>query len=189
MGKVKFGLSNVHVAPITSVSDSGVYTYGTIFTIPGAVSLTLDPEGEETNFYADNIKYFNTYANQGYTGSLEMALLNNDFREKVLKEIKDSNGAYVESADQTPIGFAFGFQIESDTTGRRFWYYNCTAARPGNEASTIETSKEPQTDTLNITVAPRIGDHYVRAFMDKTDDNTSAYNGFFNTVYESSISG
>lgn len=188
MGKVKFGLSNVHIAPITAVSD-GVYSYGTVFTIPGAVNLTLDPEGEETNFYADNIKYFNVYANQGYSGTLEMALFNNDFREKILKEVKDSNGAYVENADSTPIGFAFGFQIESDTTGRRFWYYNCTAARPGNASATIETSKEPQTETLNITVAPRLGDHNVRVFMDKTDDNSTAYNGFFDSVYESSISG
>lgn len=188
MGKVKFGLSNVHIAPITAVND-GVYSYGTVFTIPGAVNLTLDPEGEETNFYADNIKYFNVYANQGYSGSLEIALCNNDFREKVLKETKDSNGAYVENADNTPIGFALGFQIESDTTGRRFWYYNCTAARPGNTAATIETSKEPQTETLNITVAPRLGDHSVRVFMDKTDDNSTAYSGFFDTVYESSISG
>ena len=55
--KVKFGLSEVHIAPITAVGDSS-YTYGTIFSIPGAVSLTLDRAGDETEFYADNIKYF-----------------------------------------------------------------------------------------------------------------------------------
>ena len=189
MGKVKFGLSNVHIAPITAVSSAGVYTYGTIFEVPGAVNLTLDPDGEETNFYADNVKYFNTYANQGYTGSLEMALLNNDFREKVLNEAVDTNGAHLENADASPIGFALGFQIESDTTGRRFWYYNCTAARPNNTAATIETSKEPQTETLDLTVAPRLGDHNVRVFLDKTDDNTNVYNAFFSNVYESNISG
>mgnify|MGYP003295252270 CR=1 FL=1 len=53
--KVKFGLSNVHIAKITETA--GVITYGTPFAMPGAVSLTADPEGETTPFYADNIKY------------------------------------------------------------------------------------------------------------------------------------
>ena len=52
--KVKFGLSEVHIAPITSITD-GVYTYGTIFAIPGAVNLTLDRAGEEENFYAEHV--------------------------------------------------------------------------------------------------------------------------------------
>lgn len=186
--KVRFGLSEVHIAPITSVSSAGVYTYGTIFTIPGAVSLTLDPEGDTTDFYADNIKYFTTSANQGYTGSLEMALLNDDFREKILNEAVDTNGVHIEDADVSTNGFALGFQIDGDAANRRFWYYNVTAARPGNSSTTIETSKEPQTETVDITAAPRIGDHRVRAVIEKTDVNTTAYNGFFSTVYESNIS-
>ena len=55
--KVKFGLSNVHIAPITAISNSEV-TYGTPFALPGAVNLTLDPEGESADFYGDNTKYF-----------------------------------------------------------------------------------------------------------------------------------
>lgn len=186
--KVKFGLSNVHIAPITAVGTSS-YTYGTIFEVPGAVSLSLDAEGDETNFYADNVKYYNTSANQGYTGSLEMALLNDNFREKVLNEIKDTNGAFIEDADNAPIGFALGFQIEGDSKGRRYWYYNCSATRPSNTANTIETSKEPQTETVNITAAPRITDKKVRVYMDLADGNTAAYNSFFTNVYESNISG
>ena len=58
--KVKFGLSNVHIAPIT-YSGSNV-TYGTIFELPGAVNLSLDPAGESADFYADNTKYFSDYA-------------------------------------------------------------------------------------------------------------------------------
>ena len=52
--KVKFGLSNVHIAKITE--EDGAITYGTPFAMPGAVSLSADPEGETTPFYADNIK-------------------------------------------------------------------------------------------------------------------------------------
>lgn len=185
--KVKFGLSEVHIAPITSASGTG-YTYGTIFTIPGAVSITLDRAGDETDFYADNIKYFNEAANQGYTGSLEMALLNEDFRTKILNELKDSNGALIEDATKGTTGFALGFQIDGDAANRRFWYYNCTANRPSNTSSTIEASKTPQTETVDLVVAPRASDKLVRAVMEKTTENATAYNAFFSTVYETTVS-
>lgn len=186
--KVKFGLSEVHIAPITS-TEGGTYTYGTIFAIPGAVNLTLDRAGEEENFYADNILYFNESANQGYSGSLEMALLNEDFRTKILNEIKDTNGALIEDATKGTNAFALGFQIDGDKANKRYWYYNVMANRPSNTGATLETSKTPQTETIDITAAPRASDKLVRAVMEKTDDNTTAYNGFFTSVYESSISG
>lgn len=188
MNKVRFGLSEVHIAPITAISSAGVYTYGTIFTVPGAVSLSLDAAGDTTDFFADNIKYYTTSANQGYTGSLEMALFNADFREKILKEAVDTNGVHIEDADYDTVGFALGFQIEGDAAGRRYWYYNVKANRPNGDASTIETTKEPQTETVDITVSPRIGDHRVRAMIEKTSENTTTYNGFFSTVYESNVS-
>lgn len=51
--KVKFGLSNVHIAKITETE--GEITYGTPFAMPGAVGLNADPEGDTTTFYADNM--------------------------------------------------------------------------------------------------------------------------------------
>ncbi|MBQ4030163.1 MAG: phage tail protein [Bacilli bacterium] len=183
MNKVKFGLSEVHIAPITAESASG-YTYGDIFAIPGAVSLSLDRAGDETDFYADNIKYFNESANQGYTGSLEMAIFTDEFRKKILGELQDTNGALIEDATKGTTGFALGFQIDGDRANRRFWYYNCMANRPSNSSSTIESTKEPQTETVDITAAPRASDKLVRAVLEKTDENANVYNTFFSTVYE-----
>ena len=53
--KVKFGIKNVHVFPITGWTD-GVPTYGSVINIPGTVSLSLDKQGDTNDFYADNIK-------------------------------------------------------------------------------------------------------------------------------------
>lgn len=181
--KVKFGLSNVHIAPITAASASG-FTYDTPFALPGAVNLTLDPEGESADFFGDNIKYFSEYANQGYSGSLEIAMITDEFRTKILGESTDSNGAMFESTNDTIKDFALGFQIDGDKANRKFWFYNVSAARPSTSSSTIETSKEPTTDTLNITANARISDNKVRTFMEKSDDNTTAYNSFFESVYE-----
>ena len=186
--KVKFGLSNVHIAPITAVSDSSI-SYDTPFALPGAVNLTLDPEGESADFYGDNTKYFSEFANQGYSGSLEIALLNDDFRTKILGESTDANGAMIESTNDTIKNFALGFQINGDKTNRKYWFYNVSAQRPSTAGQTIETSKEPTTDSLDITASARINDNKVKVFLEKTNDNVTAYNNFFNEVYESVISG
>ena len=186
--KVKFGLSNCYMAPITAVSSSNVYTYGTPIAVPGAVNLSLDPAGDTDDFYADNVIYFSSTANQGYEGDLEIAMIPDAIRTSILGETVDSNGAYVETSADKAVGFAFGFQINGDTENRKFWYYNCSVTRPTTSSGTIEATITPNTDTLTIKAMPRLGDNKVRVFMEKTDDNTTAYNSFFTAVYESTPS-
>ena len=68
--KVKFGIKNVHYAVMTA----DIPTYETPVPIPGAVSFSLEASGDTSPFYADDMQYFVTVANNGYTGDLEMAL-------------------------------------------------------------------------------------------------------------------
>ena len=91
--KVKFGLSNVHIAKITEAE--GAITYGTPFAMPGAVSLSVDPEGETTPFYADNIKYYIATSNQGYTGDLEIAMTPDEFLIQILGQVAEIGRAHV----------------------------------------------------------------------------------------------
>lgn len=185
--KVKFGLSNVHIAKITYGTDQQgdpSITYGTPFALPGAVNLTLDAEGDSADFFADNTKYFSSTANAGYSGSLEVALINDTFRTTILGETTDTKGAMVENKDDTIADFALGFQIEGDSKGRRFWFYNVSANRPSTASQTIETSKEPVTETLDITASARITDGAIKVFMEDNGTNTADYNGFFTDVYE-----
>lgn len=180
--KVKFGLSNVYISKVTY--SGGTYTYGTPFALPGAVNLTLDPEGDSADFFADNTKYFTASTNQGYSGSLEIALINDAFRTQILGETQDTKGAFVENKDDTIADFALGFQINGDDKNRKFWIYNVTAARPSTSSQTIENSKEPVTDTLNITATARLTDGAVKVFMEESASNTAEYAGFFTAVYE-----
>lgn len=75
--KVKYNLKNVHAAKLTETDVEGVstFTYGTPKAIPGAVSISLDAEGESSPFYADGIVYFRSVTNNGYSGDLEIALI------------------------------------------------------------------------------------------------------------------
>lgn len=185
--KVKFGLSNVKIAKIT-YGENNTITYANPFDIKGAVNLSLDPAGESADFYADNTKYFSDSTNQGYTGTLEIALLNEKFRTDILGQFKDINGALIENKDDTLSDFALGCQFEGDSTGTRYWFYSCSVSRPSVASQTIETSKTPVTDTLNITIKARITDGNVMVKMEKTDDNTTAYNAFLTNVYEKTLS-
>lgn len=185
--KVKFGLSNVYMAVITEELD-GTYTYGTPIAVKGAVNLSLAPQGDTNDFYADNVIYFSSTANQGYEGDLEIAMIPDTIRTAIFGETTDSNGAFIESADDTFKTFAFGFQIEGDQKGRRYWYYNCSLTRPNTNGATIEASKEPQTDTLTIKAMARPSDKKVRVFIEETAENKEVYDDFFDAVYEEATS-
>ena len=131
--KVKYNLKNVHAAKLTTEVVDGVtnYSYATPKAIPGAVSLSLDAEGESSPFYADGIVYFRTYANNGYSGDLEIALIPEWFRTEILKELLDSNGVLVEKADNT----------SSLTATNTASVTSCTTAQPPGRASSPRPRK------------------------------------------------
>lgn len=180
--KVKFGLSNVHIAKITETD--GEISYGTPFKIPGAVSLTADPEGETAKFYADNIVYYISTTNQGYSGDLEVAMLIKEFFKQILGQQEDSNGALFENADDVNARFALMGEIEGDVKKRRFCYFDCTATRPSAEMNTKEENTDPKTDKISITMAPRSSDRAVKVVIEPTEENKAVYETFYTKVYE-----
>ena len=180
--KVKFGLSNVHIAKITETE--GKITYGAPFAMPGAVGLNADPEGDTTPFYADNIKYYIATSNQGYSGDLEIAITPEQFLTEILGQMKDTNGALFENADDVTARFALMGEIEGDAKKRRFVYFDCTATRPKAENKTKEESTDPQTDTISITMSPRSTDKAIKAVIEPSEQNQAVYDTFFKKVYE-----
>ncbi|WP_256373714.1 major tail protein [Peptoniphilus sp. HMSC075B08] len=95
--KVKYNLKNVHAVKLKK-DTSGAFTYESPKAIPGAVSISLDAEGESSPFYADGIVHFRSTTNNGYSGDLEIALIPEWFRTEILKEELDRNGVLVEKS-------------------------------------------------------------------------------------------
>ena len=178
--KVKFNICNVHYALIT-VDDDGEVTFGTPVAMPGAVSLSLEPNGEPSNFYADGYAYYTISNNMGYEGDLELAMVPESFRTDVLKESLDDNSVLVESANVETANFALLFEFDGDVKKIRHVLYNCSAARPNIESATNEEEIEVQTETLAITAAP-LANGYVKA---RTGDSTTdtVYTGWYTSVY------
>lgn len=182
--KIKYGLKNVHAA-IQTETD-GVYTYATPVAIPGAVSLSLEAQGEASPFYADDCEYYVSAGNNGYSGDLEIALIPEWFRTDILQETKDSNGVLVETSDgKEAVKFALLFEFAGDVKAVRHVMYNCTVARPAVGSQTKEENIEPQTESLTITSKPRT-DGLVKS---KTGDTTATatYEGWYTDVYVPTI--
>ena len=178
--KVKFNLWNVYYAPLLTNTTSKI-EYGTPIAIPGAVSLSLDPTGENTPFYADSIEYYTISNNMGYSGDLEIALIPESFRVDILKESPDSNKVLIENKDINVGKFALLFRFDGDIRAINHVMYNCSVSRPKIGSKTNEESKEVQTETLTISAKPLVKG-YVKA---KTGDSTpqTVYNNWFKSVY------
>ena len=97
--KVKYGLKGVYYAKATIATD-GSATYSTPVAWPGAVSISLDAEGENTPFRADNMDYWTGQGNNGYSGDFESALIPESFRTDILGELVDSAGVVLEASDE-----------------------------------------------------------------------------------------
>lgn len=178
--KVKYNICNVHYA-VLSESAQGESTFGTPKALPGAVSISLNKNGEPTPFYADGVKYYTINNSMGYDGDLELALIPEEFRTDVLKETLDDNKVLLENSNAETGSFALLFEFDGDVRKIRHVLYNCSASRPSIGGKTNEEEKEVQTETISIKARP-LQNGYVKA---KTGDETTAetYAGWYQEVY------
>ena len=175
--KVKYGLENVHYAAVT---EAGVVSYGTPKHTPGAVNLVLNAAGEKVTFFADNNVYYEENVNNGYDGSLEMALIPDEFRVDVLGDEVDTNGAVIENAEAKPKKFALLFEFDGDAKKVRHVIYSVLPTRPNVEGSTKTNTKEPKTESMDISARPALDTKDVKGFLRQGD---SGYDTFYSAVY------
>ena len=180
--KVKFGLNKVHYAKITSYDEEGVPTFAKPVRIPGAVSLSIDAEGEASNFYADDGVYYVINNNSGYTGDLEIALVPLEFATDILGEKLDEKGVLTEINTAEVSQFALLFEFSGDKNKIRHCLFCCSASRPATESATIEDEKGSKTET---TVFDRNGVEQWFGKKLKTCEKTDAevYENWYKAVY------
>ena len=185
--KVKYNLKNAHYAML-HIAQDGTVSYGTPVAIPGAVSISLDANGEPENFYADGIAYYVINNNMGYDGDLELAMIPESFRVDALNETLDDNNVLIENANTELNSFALLFEFDGDVKHIRHVLYNCSASRPGIEGKTNEESREVQTETLTIKATP-LASGVVKAKTGNTT-NSTVYQNWYSSVYmPSDVSG
>lgn len=183
--KIKYGIKNVYYA-VATIASNNTATYDTPVALPGAVNLSLEPQGDNITFYADNIAYWVGNGNNGYSGTLELARIPDSFKTDVLGMVADAKDVLVEDLNAPIIHFALLFQFEGDSKATKHIMYNCTCSRAAEAGATKGESIEPATETLNIDVKSiynsSLAMDIVKAEANEDTDATT-YSGWTSAVY------
>lgn len=179
---VRFGLSNVHYA----IYDSDAGTYSTPVAWPGAVSLSLEADGDNSDFWADNTKYVTFTNNGGYTGSLEMAYDDPEILADLLAFEFDANNALVETTDAKTVNFALMFEVTGNKRNQRTVLYNSTISRPSKDANTKTEATDVDTQTFDFSctsIDMEFNGETRSVVKASVEDTSDAYTTFFDEVY------
>lgn len=186
---VRFGLKNVHYSVYTEGSSSTDGTYAAPKPIVGAVQLTTTPEGDSYTFYADDVAFYATETNAGYSGTVNVAAVNDEFLTEVLGyKADETSGLTYEATDAVPKQVALLFEVGGNIEQQRAVFYNVTFSRMEGENNTRADSTEPDTVTLNFTAIGRdftvSGNtvNVVRAHCSNSGVEHDAYDSFFDEV-------
>ena len=149
--KVMFGVSNLYFG-LYEVDDNGDVTLGSPVHVPGTVNITMEAESEENSFFADNVKYWTGYSDNGYTGEIENALFDDTFKTTFMNYVQLDDGGIAQIKGMKNKNVYFMFQGDGDKENRRMIVYNVALGQINREYATTEDSIEPQTATLPFTV-------------------------------------
>ncbi len=183
--KVRFGLSRVHYA----LYDEDTKTYGEVKPLSGAVNISFEPQGSQSNFHADNVIYYVSNPAATDSGSLEIADMTDQALIDLLGYERDEvTGILMEVTNARHPTFAMLYQQEGDGNTKRGIRYNVTLNRPTESAQTTTDSVEPNTMTLDYTAVGRdfivSGEtkNVLKAQITDAGDTHEAYDAWFNGV-------
>lgn len=176
--KLKFGLRNVHLAPMT---DTGLaLEYGDVVKWPGAVELTLDPNGDALEEYADDLMYAKIENNQGYTGKTTMEYLTPEIDELLFGNKAGEDGVTIENTDNKNSPVAMMFEFSGDQNHVRHVLYNVSFSRSSDGSASRTDKLESQTSEFEFSAMPNPYTYDVKA---KAPEDSAAYKGWFDKVY------
>ena len=172
--KVEFGISNLYVC--TYSDNAGTVTLGTPVAVPGAVTLTLEPEGDDNTFYADNTAYWSSFSDNGFSGSIEVAMFDDTFKKSFLGYLELDDGGVAQIKGATKPSVCLMFQSEGDAEARRGILYNVSLGNINRSYNTTEDTVEVDTETLDITV---VGDNTTKIVKVSYPTTAAAYDTLF----------
>lgn len=180
---VNWGLTVSAWGKIT-VNAQGKDVYEAPKMFKGTRQINFTPDGQQTKVYADGTVVYVGNQNSGYTGTMEVTNLDDEFAMYALGETETDKKVIVENQDGKGARFYLLWEWEQDKKRARHVMYNCTANRPDVSATTAGDggSKTAQSRTLNLTAIPRY-DGVIKARTGKDTDET-VYNNWFTSVYD-----
>ena len=176
--KVTFGLENVHWSKPTIQAGDEIQ-YSQPEKMPGSVELQLDPQSTDIKLKADNIDYYVSQSNDGYTGKLVFYNVSDEFLQYAVGEEQvDELIAERSSSQGAPITLLF--QIEGDKHAIRHCLTQVVVKRPKVGSATKDGNNYNKVE-LEFIASPRPNDKVVKY---KTSKKTTpaTYKAFFDSV-------
>lgn len=156
MGKIVFGLKNVHYSIYTPGENGAAGTYGAWKAIPGAVSLSADADTTQNDFYADDIVYATLSASGKETGTIEFAAITDEMYTDLFGYATDAtSGLTYQDTEPVTKTFALGYEVSGNEGKMRGVRYNVTFTPPSQSSNTMTDSTNPDTVSVNYTAAGR----------------------------------
>lgn len=173
--KVLFGFSNLYVGTYT-VSESGTVTLGTPYHQKGAVGFSPEENSDKSDFYADNVAYYTTYAGGTHEGDITVAMFDDAFKTQFLGYVQLDDGGIARVKNPITPNVYIAFEVDGDAEKRRVIMYNGTFGSIVREYATTEETKEPQTESLSATF---VGDNATGISMVTYRPQDAAYATLF----------
>nr|DAV68027.1 MAG TPA: tail tube protein [Caudoviricetes sp.] len=184
--KVEFGISNLHVGTYDVNPSTGAVTMGEGIILPGAVSLSLEPEGDSNSFYADDMIFHSDYQDNGFSGTLKVARFTDDFKKKFLGYVETKDGGLASVKGAVKPALWVSFEAKGDKEKRRVLLYNVTLGGISREYETTSDKKEPATESSKITV---IGDNATGLTQVVYNPSDTGYANVFTTPAKPELKG
>lgn len=180
--KVNWGLAASAWGKIT-VDANGNDVYGAPVMFLGDRQVNFTPAGDLVKVFADGTVIYVGKENSGYTGSLELTNMDDDFAKWALSEEVDSKNVQYEIKEPVVNRIYLLWEWVQDQKNTRHIMYNITVSRPDQNATTAgdNDSKTAQYQTVNLTAIPR-ADGIVKA-KTRVDVDATTYNNWFNAAY------
>lgn len=175
--KVFFGVSEIHVGTYT-VGDDGTVSLGTPYALKGAKGITIDPEGDESNVYADDIKYWSQFVDNGFSGSMEVTRFTDEFKKLFMGYASVVGGGIASIKGATKPAVYVAFQSKGNVEKRRCIMYNVTLGGIKTEHKTVEDKIDVATETIDITVT---GDNATGICVSSFNETDTGFATLFTT--------
>lgn len=193
MGKVIYGLKNVHYSIYTPGANGAAGTYGAWKAIPGAVSLSADADTTQNDFYADDVVYATISASGKETGTIEFAAITDEMYTDLFGYANDAtSGLTYQTSEPVSITVALGYEVSGNEGKMRGVRYNVTFTAPSQSANTMTDSTNPDTVSVNYTAIGRdftfgsgnsaTTKNVLKAHCTDAGETHAAFDGFWNKV-------
>lgn len=149
--KVEFDLRSFYMGTYDT-DENGAVTLGDPDRVQGIRKMTRDANSNDAHLAADDKEdYWEDNDENGFSGELEFANIEDDIKVKYFKYEKQPDGAVAHNETLTRGKVYFMFEINGDKHRKRHIVYNTRLGSIGRERNTRDGQKAPDVVTVPYT--------------------------------------